>query len=45
MKNNTDAGFDQHYNVQVAVDQESLLISSLRIRSGIAFCHDGEYLG
>lgn len=26
MKNSTDAGFDQHYNVQVAVDQESLLI-------------------
>lgn len=26
MKNSTDAGFDQHYNVQVAVDQGSLLI-------------------
>lgn len=26
MKNSTNAGFDQHYNVQVAVDQESLLI-------------------
>jgi transposase len=26
MKNPTDKGFDQHYNVQVAVDQESLLI-------------------
>ncbi len=26
MKNSTDAGFDQHYNVQVAVDQASLLI-------------------
>ena len=26
MKNSTDAGFDQHYNVQVAVDQESMLI-------------------
>jgi len=26
MKNSTDAGFDQHYNVQAAVDQESLLI-------------------
>lgn len=26
MKNSTDDGFDQHYNVQVAVDQESLLI-------------------
>ncbi len=25
MKNSTDDGFDQHYNVQVAVDQESLL--------------------
>jgi transposase len=26
MKNSTDQGFDQHYNVQVAVTQESLLI-------------------
>jgi transposase len=26
MKNSTDAGFNQHYNVQVAVDQGSLLI-------------------
>lgn len=26
MKNSTDDGFDQHYNAQVAVDQESLLI-------------------
>src|SRR5260221_6308312 len=26
MKNSKDGGFDQHYNVQVAVDQESLLI-------------------
>ena len=26
MKNSTDGGFDQHYNVQVAVDQDSLLI-------------------
>lgn len=26
MKNSKDSGFDQHYNVQVAVDQESLLI-------------------
>jgi transposase len=26
MKNSTDAGFDQHYNVQAAVDQASLLI-------------------
>lgn len=26
MKNSTDAGFDQHYNVQAAVDQGSLLI-------------------
>ena len=26
MKNSTDKGFDQHYNAQVAVDQESLLI-------------------
>lgn len=26
MKNSTDAGFDQHYNVQVAVDQANLFI-------------------
>ena len=26
MKNSTNDGFDQHYNVQVAVDQDSLLI-------------------
>jgi transposase len=26
MKNSNNAGFDQHYNVQVAVDQDSLLI-------------------
>jgi len=26
MKNSTDDGFDQHYNVQMATDQESLLI-------------------
>lgn len=26
MKNSSDGGFDQHYNVQVAVDQASLLI-------------------
>ena len=26
MKNSTDQGFDQHYNVQAAVDQEHLLI-------------------
>ena len=26
MKNSTDKGFDQHYNAQVAVDQEGLLI-------------------
>ncbi len=26
MKNSTEAGFDQHYNVQVAVDQASVLI-------------------
>ena len=28
MKNSTDKGFNQHYNVQVAVDQDSLLIAS-----------------
>jgi transposase len=26
MKNSTDDGFDQHYNVQVAVDQDSLFV-------------------
>ena len=26
MKNSTNEGVDQHYNVQVAVDQETLLI-------------------
>jgi len=26
MKNSTDQGFDQHYNAQIAVDQDSLLI-------------------
>jgi hypothetical protein len=26
MKNSTNDGFDQHYNVQVAADQESMLI-------------------
>jgi transposase len=26
MKNSTDAGFDQHYNIQVAVDQDSLFV-------------------
>ena len=26
MKNSTNDGFDQHYNVQLAVDQESFLI-------------------
>lgn len=26
MKNSTDKGFDQHYNVQIAVEQESFLI-------------------
>jgi len=27
MKNSTDKGFDQHYNVQIAVDQDSRLIA------------------
>jgi hypothetical protein len=31
MKNSTNAGFDQHYNVQVAVDQVSLLIVANRL--------------
>lgn len=28
MKNSTDKGFDQHYNVQVVVDQDSFLIAA-----------------
>ena len=32
MKNSNNSGFDQHYNVQVAVEQESLLIIGLRGR-------------
>ena len=31
MKNSTDAGFDQHYNVQVAVDQASFLIVAMAL--------------
>ena len=31
MKNSTDKGFEQHYNVQVAVDQESMLIVGNRL--------------
>ena len=31
MKNSTDAGFDQHYNAQVAVDQASLFIVALTV--------------
>ena len=30
MKNSTNDGFDQHYNVQVAADQDSLLIVAHR---------------
>jgi hypothetical protein len=26
VKNSSDDGFDQHYNVQVAVDQQSFLV-------------------
>lgn len=26
MKNSTNAGFDQHYNVQATVDQATLLV-------------------
>jgi transposase len=32
MKNSTDDGFDQHYNAQVGVDQESLLIVANTVR-------------
>ena len=31
MKNRTDPGFDQHYNAQVAVDHESLLVVGCRV--------------
>ena len=31
MKNSTDQGFDQHYNAQVAVDHESLLVVGCRV--------------
>jgi hypothetical protein len=31
MKNSTDQGFDQHYNAQVAVDHDSLLIVGCRV--------------
>jgi transposase len=33
MKNSTDAGFDQHYNVQVVVDQASLFIVATSVSS------------
>ncbi len=31
MKNSTDQGFDQHYNAQVAVDHDSLLVVGCRV--------------
>ncbi len=31
MKNSTDQGFDQHYNAQVAVEQQTLLIVGCRV--------------
>jgi len=31
MKNSTDAGFDQHYNVQAAVDQANLFIVAMSV--------------
>ena len=35
MKNSTDKGFDQHYNVQVAVDQNSRLIAGNTVSNHI----------
>ena len=39
MKNSTDEGFDQHYNVQAAVEQESWLIVANNRRR--RFVYDG----
>ena len=40
MKNSTDEGFDQHYNVQVAVEQESFLVVSNTLSNHVTDQHE-----
>jgi hypothetical protein len=40
MKNSTNNGFDQHYNVQVAVDQDSLLIVANTLSNHPTDCNE-----
>jgi transposase len=40
MKNSTNNGFDQHYNVQVAVEQESFLIVSNTLSNHVTDHHE-----
>jgi transposase len=40
MKNSKDKGFDQHYNVQVAVDQESFLIAAHSLSNHPTDCNE-----
>lgn len=40
MKNRTDKGFDQRYNVQVAVDQNSFLIAAHSLSNHPADCNE-----
>ena len=40
MKNSTDQGFDQHYNIQVAVEQESRLIVGYSVSNHPTDCED-----
>lgn len=42
MKNSTDAGFDQHYNAQVAVDQQCLLIVGYSLSNHPNDSHEAE---
>jgi transposase len=42
MKNSTNAGFDQHYNTQVAVDQSSLLIVATSLSNHPNDKHEAE---
>lgn len=42
MKNSTDAGFDQHYNAQVAVDQASLFIVAPTVSNHPIDVHEAE---
>ena len=42
MKNSTDEGFDQHYNVQVAVDQASLFIVATTLSNHPNDQHEAE---